>query len=369
VSRHYLLTPGPLTTSAATREAMLRDWGSRDTDFIALTARVRGRLLSLAAAEQSHSCVMLQGSGTFGVEAAIQTLVPRDGKLLILVNGAYGRRMVEMAQRLGRAHVAVEIAETECVTADTADAALACDPAITDVAVVHCETTSGILNPLSPIAEAVARHGKRLIIDAMSSFGAVPIDARAIPFTALVASSNKCLEGVPGIVFVLARTEHLAAARGNASSLSLDLHAQWQGFERDGQWRFTPPTQVLAALDAALDQHERDGGVAGRGARYRRNGAALIAGMRALGFVPLLDEARQGPTIVTFHRPPRLDFEEFYRRMYRRGFSLYPGKLAKLDTFRIGCIGAIDETVIEAAVKNIAAVVEELGLTRALLTV
>jgi 2-aminoethylphosphonate-pyruvate transaminase len=365
MTRHYLLTPGPLTTSDATRQAMARDWGSRDRDFIAMTARVRQRLCRLAGAEASHEAVLLQGSGTFAVEAALQSLVPRDGKLLLLVNGAYGRRIVEMARRLGRAMAVIECDEDQPVDPGQAAALLDGDPRVTDVAVVHCETTSGILNPLDDVAAAVARRGRRLIVDAMSSFGAIPIDASRTRFAALIASSNKGLEGVPGIGFVIADRAVLAAASGNAVSLSLDLHAQWRGFESDGQWRFTPPTQVLAALDAALDQLDEEGGVAARGARYRRNCDTLVAGMRGLGFVPLLAPEVQAPIIVTFHRPPKLDFERFYALMHRRGFSLYPGKLARVDTFRIGCIGAIDAQVMADAVVAVEAVLAEMALSRA----
>ena len=358
----YLLTPGPLTTSATTRAAMQRrDWGSRDGDFIALTRRVRDRLCRLAGAERTHACVLLQGSGTFAVEATIQTFLPRDGgSLLVLVNGAYGRRMVEIAQRLGRTVSVLESAEERPVDPAEVAARLDREPEVTHVALVHCETTSGVLNPLAPIADEVARRGKCLLLDAMSSFGALPIDATAAPFDVLMASSNKCLEGVPGIGIVIAATEVLAASRGNASSLSLDLHDQWQGFERTGQWRFTPPTHVLAALDAALDQHEAEGGVATRSARYVANCRALVAGMRRLGFAPVVAEADQAPIIVTFDRPPGLDFEAFYDRLAERGFVIYPGKVMRRDTFRIGCIGAIDETVIANALAAIEETLREM---------
>ncbi len=363
----YLLTPGPLITATETRAAMLRDWGSRDGDFIALTRRVRERLVHLAGADASHTCVLLQGSGTYAVEAALQSLVPRDGKLLVLVNGAYGRRMVEIARRLGRAVAVHETAEDRPVTASAAAACLDADPAITDVALVHCETTSGLLNPLKSIAGIVAARRRRLLIDAMSSFGALPLDARRMRFAALVASSNKCLEGAPGIAFVIAEKARLAAARGNATSLSLDLHDQWQGFERDGQWRFTPPTHVLAALDAALDRHAAEGGVAARGARYARNCHTLVAGMRRLGFRPLLPDEFQAPIIVAFRMPcnPRFDFARFYDRLRARGFVIYPGKLTDVDSFRIGCIGAIDEAVMKAAVSAVAAVLAEMSLAGA----
>jgi 2-aminoethylphosphonate-pyruvate transaminase len=273
----WLLTPGPLTTSLTVKQAMLRDWGSRDRDFIALNARIRARLVELAGAKDSHVAVPLQGSGTFAVEAMLVTLVPRCGKLLVLVNGAYGRRMARIADRHGRAVVIQETSEDRPNDPAALDQVLAADPAIGHVAAVHCETTSGILNPIEAIAAVCRRHRRALMIDAMSTFGALPLDAREVPFDALAASANKCLEGVPGVCFAVVRKPALEAAAGNARSLSLDLHDQWASMERNGQWRFTPPTHVLAALDQALAEHVAEGGIAGRGARYRENCRRLVA--------------------------------------------------------------------------------------------
>jgi 2-aminoethylphosphonate-pyruvate transaminase len=359
-----LLTPGPLTTSATVKQAMLRDWGSRDAAFIALNQRIRERLLALAQAADSHVCVPVQGSGTFAVEATIGTLVPRDGRLLVLVNGAYGRRMVRIAEVAGRSVTSLNWSEDEVVDAQALDRALVAEPAISHVAVVHCETTSGILNPLQDVADVCARHQRPLLIDAMSSFGALPIDVRATPFVAVMASANKCLEGVPGVGFALIRREALTAAKGNAPSLSLDLYDQWQGLEANGQWRFTPPTHVLAAFDQALNEHAAEGGVAGRGARYRRNHQLLVEGMSALGFAMLVPLPLQAPIIVTFLMPadPRFVFAEFYDRLREKGFAIYPGKLTVAASFRIGCIGRIGEAEIRAALAAIGETMGEMGV-------
>lgn len=359
-----LLTPGPLTTSATVKQAMLRDWGSRDAAFIALNRRIRERLLALAQAADSHVCVPVQGSGTFAVEATIGTLVPGDGRLLVLVNGAYGRRMVRIAEVIGLAVTSLSWPEDEAVDAQALDQALAADPAISHVAVVHCETTSGILNPLQDVADVCARHRRSLLIDAMSSFGALPIDARQTPFAAVMASANKCLEGVPGVGFALIRREALEAAKNNAPSLSLDLYDQWQGLEANGQWRFTPPTHVLAAFDQALDEHAEEGGVAGRGARYRRNHQLLVEGMSGLGFAMLVPPLLQAPIIVTFLMPadPRFVFAEFYDRLREKGFAIYPGKLTVAASFRIGCIGRIGEAEIRAALAAIGETMREMGV-------
>jgi 2-aminoethylphosphonate-pyruvate transaminase len=361
-----LLTPGPLTTAAATREAMLRDWGSRDGAFIALNRRIRERLVELAGGVGSHVCVPLQGSGTFAVEAMLGTFVPRDGKLLIVINGAYGHRMVRMCRYMGRAFATYEVPEDTPPDPARLDALLAADPAVTHVAAVHCETTSGILNPITEIAAVVARRKRRLLIDSMSGFGALPIDAREVTFDALAASANKCLEGVPGMAFVIARREALEATAGNAPTLSFDLLDQFQSMEKTAQWRFTPPTHVIAALGAAIDAHKAEGGVAGRGARYRRNCRILVDGMRKLGFETLLPDALQAPIIVTFHMPedPRFQFERFYDALREKGYVIYPGKLTVADSFRIGCIGHLSEVEMNGAVAAIAVTLAEMGVTR-----
>jgi 2-aminoethylphosphonate-pyruvate transaminase len=359
-----LLTPGPLTTSEATKRAMLRDWGSRDTDFIALNRAVREHLVRLAAGTGTHTAIPLQGSGTFAVEAMLGTFVPRSGKLLILANGAYGHRMARIAKTHGRAQMLYETPEDTPPSSQELDRLLARDPAITHVAAVHCETTSGILNPIEEIAAVVARRGRRLLVDSMSAFGALPIDARTLPFDAMAASSNKCLEGVPGLGVVIARETALAETEGNAPAVSLDLFDQWRFFEKTGQWRFTPPTHVIAAFGAALDQHQAEGGVAARGDRYRQNCRVLVDGMRALGFETLLPDVLQAPIIVTFHMPadPRFHFESFYDRLREKGYVIYPGKLTVADSFRIGCIGHLGPAEMAGALAAIKETLTEMGV-------
>jgi 2-aminoethylphosphonate-pyruvate transaminase len=355
-----LLTPGPLTTAIETRRAMLRDWGSRDPAFIALTAELRQRLLGVVDGEGTHVAVPLQGSGTFIVEAAIATLVGPTDKLLVLINGAYGDRMVTIARRMGRAVEALRWPEDQPVDPAKVAEALRADSSITHVALVHCETTTGILNPLKQVAAVVAEAGRAFLLDAMSSFGAIGIDLRAIPVTAVLASSNKGLEGVPGIGFALIRPEALEKAAGNSPSLSFDLHAQWKGFEKDGQWRFTPPVQVVAALVEALRLLEAEGGPAARLRRYQDNFDALWAGMRRLGFSLFLDEAVQAPIIATFHLPAGLAFRPFYDALAEQGFLIYPGKLTQAETFRIGCIGALDRRDFERLLEAVGATLRTL---------
>jgi 2-aminoethylphosphonate-pyruvate transaminase len=360
----YLLTPGPLTTSLATKQAMLRDWGSRDTDFIAITRRIRDRLLTIAGVEDSHIAVPVQGSGTFGVEATLGTLIAPGQQTLVLENGAYGRRIVTILERIGRQVSVLSWPEDQVVDATALDAALREDPGLEHVVVVHCETTTGILNDLVAIGRVTKAHKRRLIIDGMSAFGAIPIDGGSVPFDALIASSNKCFEGVPGMAFALIARNWLELAKGNAHSLALDLFEQWQGLEANGQWRFTPPTHVLAAFDQALKEHREEGGVAARHKRYSANRDILVQGMRELGFETLLGDGIQAPIIVTFVMPTdrRFEFSHFYDDLSARGFIIYPGKLALADSFRIGCIGALGPVEMRAAVAAVKATLEAMGI-------
>lgn len=359
-----LLTPGPLTTSARTKEAMLRDWGSWDADFNQITTRVRQQILRIVHGEGTHEVVPLQGSGTFSVEAAIGTLVPRDGHVLVPNNGAYCQRIARICKVLNRHLTTLDYTEDQQVQAADVDRVLAANPAITHVALVHCETGTGVLNPLHEIAQVVARHGRGLIVDAMSSFGAIDIDARKTPFDAVVAASGKCLEGVPGMGFVVARRGTLEQCEGNCHSLSMDLYDQWVYMGKTMQWRFTPPTHVVAALDEAMTQYFEEGGLQARGGRYTRNCRALIDGLKALGFRAFLDASIQSPIIVTFHAPddPNYDFKTFYQEVKKRGYILYPGKLTQLETFRVGCIGHFGEAGIPGAVAAIADALKAMGI-------
>jgi 2-aminoethylphosphonate-pyruvate transaminase len=339
-----LLTPGPLTTAPEVRLAMLKDWGSRDAAFVALTAELRARLLSVAGGEKTHCAVPIQGSGTYALEAAVNSLMAPDDKLLVLVNGAYGERLVQIAARLGRSVQALRWRECEPIDPHTVQQALDRDPALSQVAMVHCETTTGILNPLEAVAAVTAAAGRRLIVDAMSSFGALPIDLKSMPVGAVLASSNKCLEGAPGLAFALVERDWLAGSEGHSPSMSLDLYAQWRGFEQTGQWRFTPPVQVVAALVEALRLLEGEGGPAARLKRYEGNLAILLDGASELGLRLYLNRAVQSPIIATFHMPTDkgFAFSAFYDALARRGFIIYPGKLTQDPTFRIGCIGDVD---------------------------
>ncbi|MEE2999297.1 MAG: 2-aminoethylphosphonate--pyruvate transaminase [Pseudomonadota bacterium] len=365
--KQVLFTPGPLSTSKATKNAMLRDWGSRDAEFITLTQEIKLAIEKIAGVEEkapTHNCVLIQGSGTFVIEATIDTLIPRGTKILVLINGAYGRRIAKICQLHNRPYVTLETDEDTPPTKKQVLDLLKTEKSITHVLAVHCETTSGILNPIVEVSDAVAEAGRILIIDAMSSFGALPLSVSSIKCAAIVASSNKCLEGVPGIGFAIVEKTILSNCKNNASSLSLDLYDQWQNFENTGQWRFTPPTHVLAALRQALDEHDAEGGVEGRGYRYRENCEMLVKGMKALGFKPYLCGELQSPIIVTFCIPEAIDFDfaQFYGRLHKRGFLIYPGKITKADSFRIGCIGQIQKIDIKNLVVAVADTIEEMGI-------
>jgi 2-aminoethylphosphonate-pyruvate transaminase len=359
-----LLTPGPLTTSLATKQAMLRDWGSWDATFNRITASLCRDLVDIVGGGDDYVCVPLQGSGTFSVEAAIGNVVPRNGKVLVPNNGAYCARILKICKYLNRAAVELPVPEDQPATGAMIAAALDADPSITHVAQVHCETGAGVLNDLVGIAQACKTRGKGLIVDAMSSFAALPIDVASAPFDALIAASGKCLEGVPGMGFVILRKPVLEACAGNSHSLALDLHDQYVYMQKTTQWRYTPPTHVVAALRAAVDQFKEEGGQPARLARYQANCRALVEGMRALGFRTYLDDAVQAPIIVTFHAPadPAYQFKAFYEAARDRGYILYPGKLTQVETFRVGCIGAIDANEMRNVVSAVTQVLADLGL-------
>ncbi len=360
----WLLTPGPLTTSRTVKEAMLHDYGSRDLRFIEINRRVRERLVEIIDGQSTHVCVPLQGSGTFVVEAMLSNFVPRSGKVLILVNGAYGARMQSICAYHGLDSEVLQWPEDQPVDPNKVAECLAGAPGITHVAVVHCETTTGILNPIEAVGEVVAAAGRSLLIDSMSAFGALSISVRNIQFDALVASSNKCLEGAPGMGFCLASEPALTATQGNSDSLCLDLYQQWQGLEANGQWRFTPPTHCILAFDQALEEFDAEGAVAGRGGRYQENCEVLVSGMRAMGFETLLPDTLQAPIIVTFKMPvdSRFNFQRFYDGLSERGYVIYPGKLTIAESFRMGCIGRLGVTEMRGALEAVHVVMDEMGV-------
>ena len=359
-----LLTPGPLTISAATKQAMQHDYGSRDDRIIGATRWIREQLVDVVHGGDDYQCVLVQGSGTFAVEATLGTLVPRGGKVLILVNGEYGRRMTTICNYQRRAFTTLETTESVPVDPIALDEALTADPDVTHVAVVYCETTTGLLNPLGDVAAVTEAHNRSLIVDAMSAFGVLPLDVSELRVQAVVGSANKCLEGPPGFAFSIIRTDALRAAEGNAPSLSLDLHAQWLGFERDGQWRFTPPTHVLLGFEHALREFHAEGAVEGRGSRYRRNCEVLIEGMGKIGLETFIEPHLQAPIIVTFRTPddPAFDFVRLYQLLRSSGYVIYPGKLTEVDTFRIGCIGRLNEDDMRGVVAATGRALRSMGV-------
>lgn len=360
-----LLTPGPLTTSRTVKAAMVHDWGSRDANFIEINRSVLARLAEIANGGKDWVTVPMQGSGTFAVEAMLTTFVPRNGEVLLLINGAYGKRAKRILEIAGRKVVVHETAEDAPPDLAKVEDILKATPSITHLFTVHCETTAGILNPIAKLGELAAKYGKSYLVDSMSAFGAIAVDVRAMNIDAVAASSNKCIEGVPGLGFVICRREALARTQGNATTLVLDLHDQAANYEKTSQYRFTPPTHVIVAFHQALQEFDAEGGVAGRGGRYRNNCKILLEGMRSLGFKPLLADELQAPIIVTFHMPddPRFVFQSFYDSLKARGFVIYPGKLTVADSFRVGCIGRIGEKEIRAAIVAIADVLKEMGIS------
>ncbi|MCL4220253.1 MAG: 2-aminoethylphosphonate--pyruvate transaminase [Phycisphaerales bacterium] len=362
-----LFTPGPLTTSMSVKQAMLRDLGSRDAEFIATVRRVRSRLLAAAglSRQDGYEAVLLQGSGTYGIEAVLTCAVPPGGKWLAVANGTYGERMVKILRMHRIDHAVIRAPENQPTDPTAVDAALATDPAITAVAVVHCETTTGLMNPVEQIGRVVHQHGRTFFVDSMSAFGAVEFGFRAAHIDFLVSSSNKCIEGVPGFSFCIARREALLASETWSRTLVLDLCAQWKGLDADGQFRFTPPTHAILAFDQALSELEAEGGPAGRAARYSACHRTLVAGMKAMGFEMFLPPEIQGHIITSFRCPadPNFQFDAFYRHLSDRGYVIYPGKVSQADCFRIGTIGRLTQADVTSLLDAIADVLSEMGIT------
>lgn len=344
---YLLLTPGPLSTSPAVRAAMDRDWCTWDDDYnVGIVTPIRQKLIELATVTRpnDYTCVLMQGSGTFSVEAAIGSVIPPEGRLLVLANGAYGNRLAQIANRLKIDHLVHDSGELAPPDLDRLQQTLADDGGISHVVLVHNETTTGMMNPLEAIAAVVKSHNRVLIVDSMSAFGGVPLDIAELGIDYIVSSANKCIQGVPGFGFVIARRENLEQTNGWARSLSLDLYDQWQGMEQgNGKWRYTSPTHTVRAFRQALTELEEEGGIAARHQRYTENQRRLVEGMQHLGFRCVLPLEHHSPIITGFYNPehPDYDFRRFYDLLKQRGFVIYPGKVTGIDSFRIGTIGHV----------------------------
>ncbi len=341
---YLLLTPGPLTTSPTVKRVMLFDYCTWDDDYNRIVTGIRQRLVALAGAADDYTSVLVQGSGTFAVEATLGSLIPPAGKLLVVNNGAYGSRMAQIAQRLRIDHRVLSVPEVESPDPLAVRAALEREPGLSHVAMVHCETTTGMLNPAAEVGQICRELGRVFLVDAMSSFGGLPLSMDALSADALISSANKCLQGVPGFGLVVVRRELIERSSGWARSLSLDLFDQWREMERsNGKWRFTSPTHTVRAFAQALVELDAEGGVPARFARYRENHQVLVAGYESLGLRPLLPSPLRSPIITSFVYPdsPHFTFLRFYEAMKRRRFVLYPGKVSQAETFRVGTIGHV----------------------------
>lgn len=348
VVNYKLLTPGPLTTTETVKQEMMTDHCTWDDDYKQITQQIRKGLLRLAhVGEEDYTAVLMQGSGTFGVESVLSSIVRPQDKVLFATNGAYGERMVQIAQYHGLSFVQYAEDYRNVPSADYITQCLQKDADITHVAMVHGETTTGILNDIEAVGEVCQRMGKTFIVDAMSTFGGVDIPMKDWNIDFLISSANKCIQGVPGFSLILANREKLAQSKGTARSLALDLYDQWETMEKDGKWRFTSPTHTVLAFAQAMEELEEEGGIAARNRRYKENNHLLIANMLDMGFQPYIEREKQSPIITTFSFPQHLDFNDMYQYIKERGYAIYPGKLADMESFRIGNIGEIYPEDIE----------------------
>jgi 2-aminoethylphosphonate-pyruvate transaminase len=359
-----LLTPGPVRTAPEVKEAMAHDFAPAGVAIKETTARIRRYLVDMVNGAGVYECVPLQGSGTYVIEAAFHTLIPKDGKVLIIANGFYGLRLRDTLKTMGKAFVLLELPMLPLPTAADVEAVLDADPSITHMVMCHCDTGTGVLNPIAEIAGLAKERGIRFIVDAVAAFGGFEIDAKALDLEAVVSGANKCLESAPGIGFVIAKRESLEAAKGNSPSMSLDAHDQWVTMEETGLWRFTPPTHVIRAMGAALDLHEKEGGVAARNERYRRVWRRLVSGMRQRGFKSLLPDKVASPIVASFHNPADANYTyaAFSAALERRGFFIFAGRLTAAGTFRMGCMGRITDDDVDRLIEAVEETVEELGI-------
>ena len=368
-TQYLLLTPGPLTTTRTVRESMMQEYSTWDVAYNGIVQSIRTRLVELAtsdaASPDTHTAVLMPGSGTFTVESVVGSVIPSDGKLLVLNNGAYGARITTIARMLKVDTVELGQAEIEPTDLGQVEQMLAGDPEITHVAMVHCETTTGMLNPVEAVGEIVRRLGRVFILDAMSSFGGIPMSMELTGAHYLISSANKCIQGVPGFGFVVADRAMLEATEGWSRSHSLDLFDQWREMETNGgKWRFTSPTHVVSAFARALDELKDEGGIEARHTRYVANQKTMVKGMRALGFRTLLGDDFQSPIITSFYYPDSAEFEfqKFYDALKSRGFVIYPGKVSHAQCFRIGSIGDVQPEDMTGLVGRISEVIDELGV-------
>jgi len=362
-SSFLLFTPGPTNTSSKTKKVMLVDRGSRDDEIKRINRRICSGLLKIVGNPKTHICVPIQGSGTYAIEAAIGSLISNRDKILIMSNGRYGERIAKICKTLKKKFFVFKNHDREQNSLIDLERLLSRDSSIIHVVAVHCETTSGILNPLEEMATIVSKKKRSFLVDAMSSFGGIPINLKKIQCDVLVSSANKCIEGVPGVSFVIA-LKKLFKNKGYSHSLSLDLVDQWNFFRKTEQWRFTPPTHVLAALDSAIAQHFHNGGVRSKNFRYRNNTEILINGMRSMGFDSFVPDQYQSPIIATFFYPKdkKFGFASFYNLLRKKKFLIYPVKLSRLDTFRISCIGQIDSKDVRNLLRQIKLILSQMGV-------
>lgn len=345
MKKYKLLTPGPLTTTESVKKEMLFDHCTWDDDYKNITQKIRTQILDFAHADKEiYTTVLMQGSGTFGVESVISSVIGKKEKCLFIVNGAYGERMIDIAKYHDLNYEVIKQEYNLLPDLEKIEEIIQCDNEITHIMMVHCETTTGILNDIKSVGEIAHKYSKVFMVDAMSSFGGIDIDINECKIDFLISSSNKCVQGVPGFSFIIANRKILVESKGKARSLSLDLYDQWIGMDKDGKWRFTSPTHVVLAFSKALDELEEEGGIVARSKRYSRNNRLLRDRLKSIGINSYLDEDIQSPIITTFiYDNKEFDFEKMYSYIKDRGFAIYPGKLTEVDTFRVGNIGEIYE--------------------------
>ena len=342
-----LLNPGPVTLTERVRQSLLQpDLCHRESEFFDLQDEARARLLAAYDLDPAAwRAVLLTGSGTAAVESMIAALVPEDGKLLVIENGVYGDRIAQIAQQYGIAHEVLEHGWMEAPDLARIEAALAADPAITHVAVVHHETTTGRLNALEPIAALCRRYGARMLVDGVSSFGAEAIDFAGGEIDAVAATANKCLHGVPGAAFVIVRETALARAVRRTYYLDLGRLATLQA---QSNTPFTPSVHAYYALVEALREFEEAGGWRARHAHYAALADRVRDGLAARGMALVLPDGESSVVLRPYTLPPGVSYDTLHDELKTRGFVIYAGQGAlSASLFRVSTMGAIEAADID----------------------
>lgn len=349
VKRNVLLNPGPATTTDSVKLAqVVPDICPREYEFGDLMEYVSTELTNIAANNDDYTTILFGGSGTAVVEAVLSSVIPHDKSVLIINNGAYGKRMCQIVSTYGIDFIEFKSSSIEPVDINKLEDVIKSNPKISHLAAIHNETTTGLLNDLKPLGELAKKYNLEFIVDAMSSYAAIPIDMVELNIDYLCASSNKNIQGMAGVGFAISKISSLEKLEDvKPRSFYLDLYAQYKNFIKTHQMRFTPPVQTLYALKQAIVEFKEEG-LDNRFKRYSDSWETLIKSLKEMELPYLVDDENHSRIITSIFIPDGVDFNHLHDFFYEKGFTIYPGKVEEFNTFRIANIGEIDKEDIKS---------------------